>query len=528
MQYQCIQCDERFESDDTKPRCPKCLRGHPMALGAQAAVKPARKVHWLLPVVGTLVLGLGALGYARWKTSSSPVGEALGELPLSVSALREQLHARGVQEDAHAKLFEANAAMIAEAKRIVASLSGDLTKAAAVQTWFAAALHDQAYARWTMLEPRAGATKLATDTFAVLTKKGGRAQLYPIEVASCAAAMLRAVDVPAMLAEVYAYPSEQQPIDPSGRFGYFAVALPDGKGGLSYFDVYGQRNAQPAPNDVAAVSDVQAVGVVTAIDGLAALANNADPQKALAATQAALKLFPTSASVRSAHGTALMATGGMADAESELQAAAQQRSDAARHHNLGMLLLSQGDPTAANRELARALALTPDYAAARVTLAGVLLANGDRDQALAELRKAQALDGSVPALPMVWAQYYLGGGDASQALASAQQAVRAMPQSPQAHLLLGRVYRELSNYDAMRAEARTVMAMLPANQQASTKVLIERVLGPTALEPAGADDTANDAKPEPLPEPGSLKLGDSTSKLQLGGSDSKLKLKLNP
>jgi hypothetical protein len=144
----------------------------------------------------------------------------------------------------------------------------------------------------------------------------------------------------------------------------------------------------------------------------------------------------------------------------------------------------------------------------------------------------------LPALPMAWAELYAASGDLMQAQSRAEEAVRVRPKSPETHLLLARIHRQSSHYDAMRAEARKVLELAPGSQRDQITQVLKAVLGPTALDDDSAaapgEGTAEAPTPgadapqlsAPSSEPGSLQLRAGEPKLQLGGG-SKLKLDLS-
>jgi tetratricopeptide (TPR) repeat protein len=314
-----------------------------------------------------------------------------------------------------------------------------------------------------------------------------------------------------MLAEVYSWPGERVPLDPSGRFGYFALALPQASGAARALDAYGGRAEQQHCADCAVLSDVQAVGAGLALMASQRLAANEDPALALRDADAAVKLLPGSASARSARGAVLLANGASDLGQGELEAAAQMQPDAPRRDNLAMLYLAMGDGERAAREAAQVLEQQPDFALGHVTLAEIHLSRGERELARAELTKAEGLDPKLPSLALTWAQFHAAAGENEQAIEQGRRALQARPNDPQTHLVLARIYRQAARYEDMRAEARAVLALVPQALASRTRTLIERLLGPTALE-AGAEPSAasepspTQAAPAALPEPGRLDL----------------------
>lgn len=490
MRYQCVQCDEKFElREGDEQRCPKCMRVHglrPLATDSTAAPKRANTVP--LIAASALLIAAAAGGYYWYQRQQVPSDPAaLARQPLSPSALSAELERRGIKGEPLARLLEADDAVERFAERATSGQGSDADKAAAVVKALRARATAQAYVPWSLSDPRAEPPRTAAETLAALAKDGARLQLYPLELAALGVAALRAVDVPAMLAEVRAVTGERAPLDASGRFGYFAVALAGGPK-AQLFDVYGGR-APFAAEGAALRSDIEAVGAALSLRANARLVQNEDPAAALRDADAAIKLLPSSAAVRTSRGTVLLANAAADLGEAELKAAAQMAPDAARRNIMAMLNLTQGQTENAAREVSQALAEKPDFALGQVTLAAVHLASGEREQARAALDKAEALDPGLSAVLLTWSQFHASAGQNEQALSYAKRAVEAKPKDPQARLLLAGLYRQAARYDDMRKEARAVLELTPAASKGRMRELIGRLLGPTALEPSVEDTT---------------------------------------
>lgn len=526
MRYQCVQCNEEFTVDDDaeRPRCPKCMRQH--GLRKVQAAKPAAgrgagRAGWILPLASALGLLAAAGGYLYFQRA-----QGSGE-----RAAAAEVRALGVEAGELSQLLLADEQVTRFAEQAAGSAGSSQEKAKAIVAAFTARAQKQAFVRGSLAEPRGTAPMTAEQTAEALRKDGAHLELYPLEAAALAVAALRALDVPASLVEVYRYEGARAPLDPSGRFGYHAVALtkPDGAT-PELFDPFGGRSVAPKPGDYAVLTDAQALAAALSLRALHRLSNLGEPTPALADVDAAVKLAPASPSVRSARGAVMIASGGAEAGARELEAAAQLRSDAARHNNLAVLALAQGDAERAQKEVALALAEAPDFALAQLTLASVHMARLERDLARAALEKAQALEPNLAAVALAWAELHASNGELPEALAKAELGVRLRPKNPETHLVLGRVYRQAGRYDEMRAEARKVLELSTVSDKERVKKLLQNVLGPTALEPP-SEPVAEDEPASPragASEPGSLKLGSSEPKLRLGGGDDKLKLELDP
>jgi tetratricopeptide (TPR) repeat protein len=157
--------------------------------------------------------------------------------------------------------------------------------------------------------------------------------------------------------------------------------------------------------------------------------------------------------------TVLMMTGHREEAaahlrkatELQLRAALEADPTSARAHNdLGVLLVETGRVEKALAQFEKAVALKPDFAAARANLGGAFEKLGKLDEALAELRKAIESDARYAP-----AHYQLGlvlsrRGDAQGALAEWRSALEIDPKYAEAHDSLG---------DALDAQGRTAEAL---------------------------------------------------------------------
>jgi tetratricopeptide (TPR) repeat protein len=531
MRYLCVHCDEKFElAAEAEPRCPRCLRLHGLRALSEAPAPPrpgSARRGLLAAAFGLLLLAAGAAGYFLYRREQvEPEPAELLRTPLDGRVLERALERRGVKGEALARLLLPDDAVEGFAERAAASATGPAGKARAVVKALQARAAAKAFVAWSLSEPRAEPPLTAEQAAAAIARDGARKQLYPLEVAALAVAALRALDVPAMLAEVYDVAGERAPLDPSGRFGYFAVALIGEPGAApQLLDAYGGRDRLAAKGQ-AVLSDIEAVGAALSLRAGARLARNEDPAQALRDADAAVALLPGSPSVRTQRATVLLASAASEPGTAELQAAAQIASDSARSNNLAMLHLAKGDGERAAREVSQALAEHPDYALAHVTLAAVQLASGEREQARAALQRAEALAPDLHALALTWAQFHASAGQVDAALSYAERAVEARPEDPQSRLLLAGLYRQAARYDDMRAQARAVLQRTPAALQSRMRELIGRLLGPTALEPAADAADTDDVPGGSAPDAGAARAGSQTLQLDAPGAQQGTRLRL--
>jgi len=556
MQYHCVQCNQVFtpEASEDKPRCPTCLRQHGLRV-VEAAASPARGRR-LAPFIALAAVAAAAVGgYVGYRQLHSHKPGQVPLAPIDADVLSEDAQAiTGKNPGTLAQLMAADARVESFAKRVTSGHSTPAEQAKAVVAALVERGQKQAFVPWPRVEAREEAPMTAAVALAAIERDGARVKLYPLELAAIAAAALRSAGLPAMIAEVYRYPNEHTPLDASGRLGYHALVLPkQGEAAEQVFDVYGARKTSPAAGDYRVLNDAQALGAAFALRAASQLDHGGDTSAGLTDAELAVKLSPSSPSVRSTRAALLLATGGVEAGTHEMDAALQLRSDAPRRNNLATLGLLTGNSDAAAKEVAAALAEAPDFALARVTLATIHLMRGEHELARVELEKAERLAPDLALLPQIWAQYYMTTNDVDRALAKAQEAVRMRPKDTQARLVLARIDRAAGRYDDMRAQAREIMARVPKDQELRTRELLRSMLGPSVFEvdtaeegssasssgsalslsgaaPAGSDHGPRllDPHPDPSGRSPSLQLKPDGQRLQLGGDDTRLKLKLTP
>jgi tetratricopeptide (TPR) repeat protein len=541
MRYLCVHCNEAFDYEGQgRARCPKCMRVHDIRPYDEVNVAtPAARTRWawIAPLVIFLfAAGGGAFWWVTAHRSAAGSTEAVSLEPLGRSALLGHLKRMKINAGELSDLLQASDEVERFAKAVASNKPSDAKKARALVETIRDRASKRAFVRWSLLDPRTTPPMVPARVLEAIGKDGTEMRLYPLEVVALAVAALRSVGVPAMIAEAYGFGGDRSPPDPSGRIGYFVLAVLGQKGTApELLDPYGGRAVAPQAKDVEVLTDLQAVGAALSLRALALTARQEEPQKAIADSDAALVLWPRSATVRSARGAIVLSSGGVEQGYAEFQAAAQIRPDAPRHHNLAILMLMKGEVEQAQREVASALAEYRDYTEAHATLASLHIARSEFELARVELEEANRLEPGVPMLQAVWAQYYAGQGRTNEAIAHAENSVKASPRDPQMHLLLAQLYYQAVRYDDMRREARAALNLVPLSQKEEARRGIEQMLGSTALEePSRPETEVTDSnargqkmRKESTTTPGSpLHLLPETTKLRLRDSD--LKLKLQP
>jgi tetratricopeptide (TPR) repeat protein len=526
MRYLCVHCDHRFEADEAPKRCPSCMR----ATGVQpvrdepVAVKSSRS--WRGPVIGVVAV-LAAVGgyFALGRRPDAGDHAVVG--PMSESQLEDALEKASAQPRELAKFLVADASVREWAQQTAGNAKTPYDKAEALMRNIRARASALAFVPWSLGEPRSTAiAERAQLTLASLQKDRGRAELYPLEVAALMTAALRSLDVPAQIAELISVDGERAPLDPSGYFGYFAVAVYAGEPGLGtprLFDPYGGR-ALSAGVRSSVLSDPQTLGAALAIRSLHESSYLADPRKALESTSAAIQLAGTLPSVRTARAMAVISARQVEQGLAELNAARQLRADAPRLHNIGSVELLTGDAEQATKDLNAAVEKSPDFAAAHATLGSLALMRGDSEQAKSELEAAERLAPDLSMIAWAQAEQLFRSGDRDQALEVARRALAARP-SFDARLRMGVLLRQATRFDELRALTAELLKMTPAYRQSDVKEMIQQAFGPAAL-----DADARDPEVEGVEQPPAADLPTKLEEpsLRLRGNDSKFKLKLTP
>lgn len=499
MRYLCVHCDKTFEHEDEakKPRCPTCMRVNGVEEVAAKAAPPTSRPLWLWWAIGGVLVAAGA-GYAYWASQAPEVvGDEAPRAPLDRGAVEAHLRRQGVDARELTTLLVPSEAITAWARSAAGDASGPEARARALQQAVRTRAERGAFQRWSLGVPRESPPAGTDQILRWMVEDGGRHRLYPLEVAALMASALRALDVNAMVAEAIRFPGDRSPPDPSGQVGYFVVAVEVGRGEPLYFDPYGGRTEPP--EDVRALSDLQAIGAALGLKALHLLARESDAERALEAATQALRLDARSPSLRATKAAILLVAGHVDEGVRELQAARQLRADAPRRNLLAGIYLAPSpfqDLDAASQEVSSALEEYPEFAPGRATLAAIHLARQELDEARTELDEAQRLDPDLHILPQLWASYYVVNGDTDRAIQHARESIARNPSDVQAHLLAARIYRQAGRYDLMRREAHEVIERTPPGRRAEMRGVIQQLLGATALEPILDDADEEDEEDE--------------------------------
>lgn len=496
LRFLCVHCGHRGKAAKEPTRCPKCMRkGGIEMLADDEQGRP----QWLVPAVVIGLVAAVAVGYTVWdqNTPDAVVGEVPLE-PLSVSELRGYLRESDADGD-QAHLFEANDAIEELAEEV--SGGSPTAKAESLMEHIRERAGERAFVPWAMDTPR-GTDVQNAGWAAEQLAQTEETELYPLEVAAAMVSALREEGVDAMIAEIWKFPGDRVPPDPSGFLGYFGVAVYEGdvgQGDPTIFDPYGGHETEPDEDSFRVINDAQAVAAMMGIAAAYQLVHENDAVRGLDRSRRALRLDERSPYLRTLQGKILVAGAGVQQGIEELQNAAQIRSDGPRRNNLAGVFVVMSDVDQAAREAAAAIEEFPDFAGAHATLAAIHMAQGENDLAHQELMTAERLESRLLMLPMLWANYFYQAGDQDQAFRKAQEAVERNSNNWETRFQAARLFRMVGRYEEMRREAHAILELVQPDQTEAVRQRILELLGPTALEEVDEDLLAEYDDEDDLP-----------------------------
>jgi tetratricopeptide (TPR) repeat protein len=222
------------------------------------------------------------------------------------------------------------------------------------------------------------------------------------------------------------------------------------------------------------------------IDEASEAMNKGEHEAALPLLKQALDSSPGDAVVHNSYGSALVATGHLAEAIAQYRKATALSPDYPDvHNNLASALVQSGRPDEAIAEFKVALALKPDFAEAHAGLGGVLAQKARMDEAIPHLQRAVELS---PQNPGALANLCLAlsmAGRAQEAIPHAQQAVAlSKRQNPMILDLLGRLYAQAGQLPEAIETTRQALAI--ARQASDERLVRELQARLSSYEAAGA------------------------------------------
>jgi len=214
------------------------------------------------------------------------------------------------------------------------------------------------------------------------------------------------------------------------------------------------------------------------IDVASEAMNEGKHEAALPMLRQALAESPGDAVVQNSYGSALAATGRLAEAVAQYRKATALAPDYPEaHNNLASALVQSGRTDEAMAEFEKALALKPEFAEAHSGLGGLLAQNGKLDDAIPHLLKAVELG---PQNPMARANLCLAlsmAGRAQDAIPHAEQAVAlSNGQDPLLLDMLGRLYAQAGRLpEAIEATRRALQVATGAGDERLARDLRARL-----------------------------------------------------
>lgn len=527
MTYTCANCDHTFESDDPKPRCPKCLRRHGLLTEGEAAspdapapekateALPASRRWLLLGALAVLLLGGVGLGvyFLTRSKPRDPVPSKVGLGPVDPGLLKKIAGKQGVPlgsitfapDDA---LRAAGRRLGGADLRVVAQRVLDAVRVGLAQgeTGKTAAGKKP----WVDLRPagrmKAGALLGAGPLFAMLQGEQP-VTVVGYELACVTLALARAAGLHAVLAEIFQHTDLKGPADPSGFLGHFGVALYASNtfSGQPALVLDPARGTLGTAKEYEVLTDLRAAAHGLSLHAFGLLRSSGDLAAAAEAAGSAVKLGPRSATLLAARGMLLLTTGGVDPAQDSFRMALAVREDGPRHllAALGMAQKSKSSAEAL-ASLDQALNSDPDYALGHAFKAQFLLQQGKAAEAQAALDRAQELAPDLPEALVLRSQLLHAEGKTTQALALLRRAVERDPQSHEARLALWQILTMTGDEEAAKAEEKALLALVPTSQRGQTREMLQ-----------GFKKRFQEYKASQTPTPGTPMPGTPT----LGGGD---------
>jgi tetratricopeptide (TPR) repeat protein len=224
--------------------------------------------------------------------------------------------------------------------------------------------------------------------------------------------------------------------------------------------------------------DTPVVEYFRLIDEASEAMNKGDHTAAIPLLKQALDSNPGDAVVHNSYGSALAATGHLAEAVAQYRRATALAPDYPdAFNNLASALVQSGRADEAIAAFEKALALKPDFMEAHSGLGGVLAHRGKVGEAIPHLQKAVDLD---PKNPMARTNLCLAlsmAGRAQEAIPHAQEAVAlSNGQNPLVLDLLGRLYAQAGRLPEAVATTRQALEIaIQANDQPLVRDLRARL-----------------------------------------------------
>lgn len=396
---------------------------------------------------------------------------------------------------------------------------------AEVFTWFRERRDKGKFVAWSRTFPRdvsKGGRTLGPQALVDRLDRGTSLRAYPIELAVAASAVLRSLGHGVRVVELQGVHGLRAPLDPAGRYGYYAVA--HAKKGPVY-DVYAGLTRDRAACTVRFLADGEVAAGMLLVDVNRWLEGGGRDGDALRLSEAVLALDDRLAAAHGVHGLVLARTG-RPDLALEAWARARRIRSRGAHEVrwfMGQVASGRMDETLLVTKLQNVLKGEPDFVWPRILLSHVFLSKGDLDRASSLLQGASQLDREHVDLPIARALLAAAQGDERQTRRNLREAMTRRPGDWETRVQGARALSMLGDREAVKAQVRDLLPLVPDARREEVRRMMVTLFGPGVLEEDGSGQASE------LPSPDRFQLSDpttSTGPSLLGGDD--LRLDLGP
>jgi tetratricopeptide (TPR) repeat protein len=503
MKYNCTSCGTEFETEESSPRCPSCLRKHGLIPAEEGNGKgkgkgrskkagrgdeageegepAAPKGKRIAMVAAAVVVAAAAVGGAAWwiwggkEPEEQVLQQAdLGRIP--AAQLKKTLKSHGLSDIELP--FEPTGAVKRWAPALGSSGAGGKE---GLQKKARALLDEIGRLRapkgpFVATRPdRIQGGRLLT-AHQIVKKKGSREKirLPGFSLASLALAAARSRGVKAVMVEIHELTGKKGPADPTGSRGRFGVAL--------FSESYDQQKPDVLIDPVAGKLDngaeIELLDDLTAAahylnhKAQLALSEGSDTSFAMLLAEAAGRLGRRSATVQAGRGLVLLAVGGIQPALSAFQTALAIRDDAVRHYCLAQAYMATRDVRKAMSHLKIATNKDPGYAQAYVEQARVMLAMRRPGKVEELLDRAAQADPDLWDLKVLRAIVKAARGNVAQGIDELQSLYSQRPEDLQTFFSLWQMLLSTGQEARAAALEKQALARLEGHKK---QILVQRL-----------------------------------------------------
>ena len=345
-------------------------------------------------------------------------------------------------------------------------------------------------------------------------------QTTSLELASLLVALLRAAELPAVLAQRFHTAAPAGAPDPTGYLGrYIAVVYPPGKLGsepvarldpLLGLKLPAWAAEEPArgamgvsSEEVIPLGDASAAAHLMSQRALASAVK--EPELAYRLTRAAVATAAPSATLLLARAQVLAAAGGIKDAVGVARKALAARDDAPRQTGVARLLLMSGDPDGALGMLRQAVKAKPGFWPARQLLAS-LMGRTDPEKAEEHLLKGLEIAPEEPGLLLLDGAWRLSRGLPGQAAERLKKVAEALPGNLDVKLMLYHALKQSSQSEEAAAVRKDLLARAEKREEMEQRLeMIDNA--PASPEGEVDDPGSGEASPDTMVKLPDVSLG---------------------